>query len=66
MRFIAILTVTLLIGLGCAAETFGAAVVREYGEPNAILDSEGKFSSVLRYPRTGIDAVDSAIYEWAS
>jgi hypothetical protein len=76
-RFVAILTVVLLIGLGCAAEIFGAveetgaktdplAVVREYGEPNAILDSEGKFSIVLRYPRTGIDAADKAIYEWAS
>jgi hypothetical protein len=71
-RFIAVLTGVLLIGLGCAAETFGAAtetdlpaVVREYGEPNAVLDTEGTFSVVLRYPRTGIDAVDRAIYEWA-
>jgi hypothetical protein len=76
-RLAAILTGVLLIGLGCAAEVFGApeetdvktgapAVVREYGEPNAILDAEGKFSFVLRYPRTGIDAADGAIYEWAS
>lgn len=66
-----------MIGLSFAAKTFGAeekidvktdtpAVVREYGEPNAILDSEGKFSSVLRYPKIGIDEVDRAIYEWAS
>jgi hypothetical protein len=76
-KFVAILTGILLVGLGCAAETFGAGgegdvktdspvVVHEYGEPNAILDSDGKFSSVLRYPRTGIDAVDRAIYDWAS
>ncbi|MDR1133729.1 MAG: hypothetical protein LBL05_06165 [Synergistaceae bacterium] len=42
------------------------AAVHEYGEPNAILDSAGKFSVVLRYPRTGIFAADEAIYKWAS
>jgi hypothetical protein len=76
-KFFSGLACVLLICLGLAAETFASAgdagdamdslaVVREYGEPNAILDSIGKFSSVLRYPRTGIDAADRAIYEWAS
>jgi hypothetical protein len=75
--FFAVLTGVLLIGSGFAEETFASAeetdakigrpaVAREYGEPDAILDSDGKFSAVLRYPRTGIEAIDKAIYEWAS
>jgi hypothetical protein len=75
-NFFAILTSILLIGSGFAAETSASnagagaknsspATVREYGEPNAILDSEGTFSCVLRYPRTGIETVDGAVYEWA-
>jgi hypothetical protein len=76
-KFFAILAGISLIGSGFTAETFASdakisakngssAIVHEYGEPNAILDSEGMFCSVLRYPRTGIEAIDKAIYEWAS
>ena len=75
-KFLAVVAGILLIGAGFAAATFAAdantdakngspAVVHEYGEPNAILDSAGTFSVVLRYPRTGLDAIDKAIYEWA-
>jgi hypothetical protein len=76
-KFFASLACALLISLGIAAGAFGSvgeaqgeidsqAAVHEYGEPNAILDSDGKFSVVLRYPRTGISAADEAIYKWAS
>jgi hypothetical protein len=65
-KFFAILAGILLIGSGFSSGAFASAVVHEFGEPNAILDSEGNFSTVLRYPRTGIETADRAIYEWAS
>jgi hypothetical protein len=72
-KFFTIIIGILLIGSGFAAGAFASdgksgpsAAVREYGETDAILDADGKFTAVLRYPKTGIDAADKAIYEWAS
>jgi hypothetical protein len=65
-KFFAILAGILLIGSGFWTEAFASNTAHEFGEPNAILDTEGNFSTALRYPRTGIEVADRAIYEWAS
>jgi hypothetical protein len=76
-KFFVILAGILLMGAGFAPESSASdtkadvksrsrAIVHEYGEPDAILDSAGTFSSVLRYPKTGIESVDEVIYEWAT
>jgi hypothetical protein len=38
---------------------------REFGEADAILDADDNFTCVLRFPKTGIEEADSAIYNWA-